>query len=319
MNGMAKGFWRKLGLMLLLGLAAGAVRSDAQTWEAEAAPSSSVDESAEPSARQRPDLRPDPLLLPQWTEEDAAALDAGRPANLGGGLWPEELYPLEWTPPLPRRAPSRGETAGPWSEDLLAAYRHNTSRCVDPQQLLMPGERRELEAQMAQVAAVVPHPWRLWVLAPGQWVPESVADAQGGRPSIAVAVWGEPGRLQWIGDGLSEAALEKVRQRAAQAATPYAQLQETVNWLGAALFRWEAEVSAAEAAAAAQEAFAARVRRSREWFLGVGVVFCMVAGGGVAVWCRFRLVPKPVYFPEQTVPARLAAPYCNGAGAAVRW
>jgi hypothetical protein len=45
----------------------------------------------------RRSIEPDPLALPQWSVDDRAAFAAGRPVNLGGGLWSDDRFPLEPT------------------------------------------------------------------------------------------------------------------------------------------------------------------------------------------------------------------------------
>lgn len=282
--------------------------------------SQSLEEAAEPSARERPDLGPDPLALPQWSAEEAAALKAGRPANLGGGLWTDDLYPLEWAPPVARFAGFLESVPGPLSAERLKAYQQDPRGCVDPQRLLLPEQKQVLEAQLRQLGTVMRQPLQLWVLAPEQEVSAEVLNvavqARGGRGGVAAMAWGDPTSLQWAGVLLSDTALADARRAALEARTPLGQWQEVVSWLGAALFRAESESAIEVAAHRAAEAEAA-ARQSRRGWISL-VVAALVSAG--LVWWRWRPSARmPLYFPEQTVPARLAGPYSSGAGAAVRW
>lgn len=70
----------------------------------------------------RQPLGPDPLVLPQWTEEEAEAMAAGRPTNLGGGLWTKDRYPLQPVPPWPAAPPLRDRApAGVLPSDWVSA------------------------------------------------------------------------------------------------------------------------------------------------------------------------------------------------------
>lgn len=81
----------------------------------------------------RQPLGPDPLTLPQWSAVEQAAFGAGRPVNLGGGLWTAERYPLQPVPPWPEPTVT-GAAIGPgvlgW--DLLSLYGAARHWCVDP-------------------------------------------------------------------------------------------------------------------------------------------------------------------------------------------
>ena len=97
------------------------------------------------------------LELPEWKPEDSRELEANQaPANLGGGLWPAEVWPLMPMPrPLPRMAkpppqPLLTEADSgllkPLSAELNAAYFSTPpdSILVDPQGLLDEFQHRDI-------------------------------------------------------------------------------------------------------------------------------------------------------------------------------
>ena len=136
------------------------------------------DELAPALDSNRQPIGPDPLEWPQWTDAEAAAMDSGRPPNLGGGLWSPARFPLQPVPELlgsgePREA-AVPPSPGGLDLDQLAPYRLAREWCVDPHRLLSDARRERIEAHLAAQAASAVHPVRLWVLAPGQSVDPAV-------------------------------------------------------------------------------------------------------------------------------------------------
>jgi hypothetical protein len=190
-------------------------------------------------------LEPDPLLLPQWTTEEVAVLEAGRPVNLGGGLWTAERYPLQPAPPWPTPAgePVEPPPAGVLGWELMAQFGAMRDWCVDPQGVLETGLRARLEAHLAAHAMSARHPVRLWVLAPGQRLADVLDDATLHRASfgldqpgvLAVLSAADPlaGRLVLppLLAGLASEWRAAVVGRIAVSISPADQLDQLALWL----------------------------------------------------------------------------------------
>lgn len=133
------------------------------------------DELAPALESNRQPLGPDPLVWPQWTADEAAAFDAGRPVNLGGGLWTAERYPLQPVPPWPEVPPARPPvTPGVLGWNLLSQFGAAREWCVDPQEVMDAERRRRLADHLTAHARTARHPVRLWLLAPGQSLAEAL-------------------------------------------------------------------------------------------------------------------------------------------------
>ena len=112
----------------------------------------------------RRNLGPDPLVLPQWLPAEAEALATGRPANLGGGLWTEERYPLDAVPPAPATAEvdSASATAppGPLADSWLDGGLAQSEKHPPP--LAAPAS---VPAATARAGRSMPSRW--WLCLPG--------------------------------------------------------------------------------------------------------------------------------------------------------
>jgi hypothetical protein len=126
----------------------------------------------------RQPLGPDPLELPQWRAEEVAAFEAGRPVNLGGGLWSPERFPLQAVPPWPPLSgPLPAPAPGVVGWELLSRFAESGDWCVDPQRVLLAADRSMVETHLAAHARAAYHPVRLWVFAGGQKLAEGLEDA----------------------------------------------------------------------------------------------------------------------------------------------
>jgi len=135
----------------------------------------------------RQPLGPDPLVLPQWSAEERAAFEAGRPVNLGGGLWPAERYPLQPVPPWPVVPPETIAAApGVLGWEMMSRYGAAREWCVDPQGAVAADRRARLEAHLAAHARSAVHSVRLWVLAPGQSVVDVLEEETMHRASFGL-------------------------------------------------------------------------------------------------------------------------------------
>jgi len=189
-------------------------------WEDELAPA--LDSNRQP-------LGPDPLSWPQWLPGERAAFEAGRPVNLGGGLWPAERHPLE---PSPR-----------WEDGRSALEGADGRWCVDAGRLMDEASRQRLETHLAVYAQTAVHPVRVWLVGSAQstveageegaWHHQSFGGAGAGvlailNPEVPLAArlilpgWLSARQADW---GAS------VMSRVDAAAPAAVQLEQLVLWL----------------------------------------------------------------------------------------
>ena len=129
------------------------------------------------------------LELPDWKPEDSRELEANQaPTNLGGGLWPGEVWPLMPTPhPLPRQVKSLSATQlaqtdsavlKPLQPELTNHYFSSAPVhvVVDPQGLLSDAQQREMAQFLdAYAAKSVGVQVRLLILGNDQKLPDTTA------------------------------------------------------------------------------------------------------------------------------------------------
>jgi hypothetical protein len=149
------------------------------------------DEEIEFVGPPQPSLLPrDAMLeLPDWKPEDSRELESNQaPTNLGGGLWPSEIWPLmPAPPPLPRPANNLPATRlgdadvtelKPLSPEWTNHYFSSPPdhMVVDPQGLLSDAQQREMAQFLdAYAAKSVGVQVRLLVLANDQKLPDKIA------------------------------------------------------------------------------------------------------------------------------------------------
>jgi hypothetical protein len=249
LDSSAIGAWRRgLQVVAVLGCLVG-LNAVARTDESPAVEEASLEvvteEELEPTmeSNRRP-LGPNPLVLPQWSLEENKAFDDGRPVNLGGGLWTADRYPLQPVPPWPAPVPpTASQGPGPLGWELMAVYGSTVDWCVDPQGVLEAGRRARLEKHLQSHAARADHPVRLWMLAAGQSLSESLENElihQGSfgsdRPGIlAVCAVNDPLAARIILppalDDLAVAWRDSVIARVATTAAPADPLETLVLWM----------------------------------------------------------------------------------------
>lgn len=250
-------------------------------------------------------MGPDPLEFPQWPAEEVAAFEAGRPVNLGGGLWSPERYPLQPAPPWPTVAvPELPPWPGVLSWELMSRFSASSDWCVDPQRVLDDAVRTTLETHLAAHARAAYHPVRLWLLAGGQSLAQGLEEdvlhrAAFGpdRPGVLVVcavddpmaarlvvppVLGMRGGTWWHG------VVRRVPPR--PAVSPGAQLSQMVLWLTLEADELPAIEAGAGAAgwmaADAADAAGATVRLSpRAWWPAAAIPVVAVLA---LVWWRRR-------------------------------
>lgn len=286
----------------------------------------------------------DPLVLPRWSEEDLRQFEAGRPVNLGGGLWPEELHPLEpvpapfRTPPAPQALAA--EMAGPpapqpLAPELVAAYfgTPEPGEVTDPQNLLTPQRRRELERFLSHQAREARYDLHLLLL-PGEHdatarLPE-LRDRWFGRDSEAVLLAYRQGQPGSAAVAFPPEVLEKIPRQALQhvvngaalragvATTTAGELDEFLLQLTIGLFDLE------RAAGLAPEPGPVAHRFHWEW-AAVGKALLLtgaaavVAFLGLLLWRRRQALAPPYYLPDREVFPRLEAPHSGGTSVVLRW
>lgn len=301
-------------------------------------PNEGDDDGPAPLEESQPLIEPDPLVLPQWTAEEHAALENGRPPNLGGGLWNTERYPLLPAPPWPASSPQTLPTPAPgvlpW--ELLSACGAAREWCVDPQRLLPAAQRAMIETHLATHARASAHPLRLWILAPGQALPPALDDATLHRnvfgpdqPGLlAIVAAEEPAACRLtappslgvaspsssLGQNLTDAV-----NNITPGATPALALEELALWLSLELRSWPALATGAEGSLAG----AAAPLPNRSFFASAWPWLAAAAGVGALAWRARQWLglgtARPVILPEQEILPRLGAPHSGGSGAVISW
>jgi hypothetical protein len=290
----------------------------------------------------RQPLGPDPLALPQWSAVELAAFAAGRPVNLGGGLWTAERYPLQPVPPWPEpMVPEAAIGPGVLGWDLLSLYGAARHWCVDPQGLLSADRRDRLEHHLAAHARSSGHPVRLWLLGPGQSLASALDDDTLHRASfggdlpgvLAIMPAADPLAARLV---LPPALAPQARSWAGPViaridlrAAPGDQLDQLALWL---TLEVDSLPSLATSGLAALEARpgppAGRGAFSpvswSTWGMVAAGLATMVFGG---VWAmrRHRRRPSPaapvtlISVPATDLTPRLGGPYSGGSGAVLKW
>lgn len=287
----------------------------------------------------RQPLGPDALILPQWTRDEQAAFDAGRPVNLGGGLWTADRYPLQPAPPWPTPVPPPLATApGVLGWELMSRYGAAREWCVDPQGVIEARWRVRLDEHLAAHAREAIHPVRVWVLSAGQFLAEALDDETLHRASfgldqpgvLAVVPASEPLAARLILPPALAAHSASwhlsVLGRIDPEATPARQFDQLILWL-----TLEAEpLPAVGARTAGSEMHAAsgpgRITPSptigfQAWWWGAAALVLVAT----EVWRRRRravmpvVVEAPSVWLEEERPLRLGGPHSGGSGAVVEW
>ncbi|MFN0126621.1 MAG: hypothetical protein ACKV19_08050 [Verrucomicrobiales bacterium] len=293
----------------------------------------------------RQPLGPDPLVLPQWTEEEAQAMAAGRPTNLGGGLWTKDRYPLQPAPPWPEamlwrdRAPT-GALPSYWASRFASAGEW----CVDPQAILDADQRDRTEHHLASHAGSPGHAVRVWVLGEGQSLGESLDDAtwhraafgEGQRGVLVVAPASAPRAstiiLPPLLAGRAADWFESVMNQIDPTASPRDQWDQLILWLtleAARLPPLEALQAEATAASPPIVARPAQHATDRHYFwLAFGLlslstlVLLWVAGrqwlGGRPTAATVA-ADDPAVWLEVERPVRLGGAHSGGSGATMEW
>jgi len=286
----------------------------------------------------RQPLGPDPLEWPQWSAAEVEAMRAGRPVNLGGGLWSPERFPLQPVPALSVAAAPPAERArlgGVLERDSLDRYLASRAWCVDPQLLLPDWRRTRLEAHLEAHATTAVHPVRVWLLAPGQAVaPEVEAEwlhqssfGPNAPGVLAILVIDHPDRGRWIGPpGLSGAEISGLRPASAGDAGGDAaagSLEAQVVRLVLEAYDLPAPRAAGTAVRSAVDAALASERTTARqpvaaWLAAASAVLALIA----AVVFRRRpqaASSQPCLWLETDRPTRLGGPHGGGAGASLEW
>lgn len=286
----------------------------------------------------RQPLGPDPLEWPQWSAAEVEAMAAGRPVNLGGGLWSPERFPLQPVPAWPAAATtmatpaSFGDVLG---RESLGPYGASRAWCVDPQRVLPDWRRARLESLLEAHAATAVHPVRVWLLAPGQSVaPETDAgwlhQASFGpnNPGIlGILAIDHPELGRWlVSPALAEAGMSGLR-RAGDAA----------NAESAALGQLEAQVvhqvlkahqlpalrAAGVTIRPAVDAVPAPERSRLRWPTAVWVTAALALAALIAAALVRRrpavTTSHPCLWLESDRPARLGGAHSGGVGASLEW
>ena len=337
-----------VALLVLSAPAGGPARGDESDGEAGDLPVSesgmgavAEDELAPTLESNRQPLGPDPLVLPQWTREEAAAFDNGRPVNLGGGLWSPERHPLQpappW-PPAPASAPAPAPGVLGW--ELMSQYGAATDWCVDPQGVLDAARRERIESHLAAHARSAYHPVRVWLIAPGQSLAAFLDETTLHRASFGPD---RPGVLVVLSPGAPMAARvlvppvlapragpwwSGVAGRVPSGAPPEAQLDQLMLWLtlqADALPILEAAAHASEwrVAPAVSAAAVRPVGSHRRWWW-LAAAGLAAAAAGMAWRRRVRRnesesKERPGVWVETDRPARLGGPHSGGSGAVMEW
>ena len=301
----------------------------------------------------RRDASPPVLTLPAWTIEDQREFRAGRPVNLGGGLWPKEHFPLQpvarrpkaptevtESPPLPDNVSERLVPPGPLSAALVAKYfaQRPEAWVLDPQRLLPAGRWRELDRFLEQQAADGRFHVHLLVFSAAQELPahlslerfhqEWFAEA----PDVVLAAFflGEPRRATLVfptglrnasAEGSTDAILQSAIASAQRSPYPTTQLDDFLLCVSVGLFDLEKSGGLTAPGAMVAATPAPRPDRSSRWlWLGMGATALgAVALTGAILWWRRRSLDGPFHFPDREIIARLGAPHSGGAGIVLSW
>ncbi|MBP7950197.1 MAG: hypothetical protein KA004_11115 [Verrucomicrobiales bacterium] len=294
------------------------------------------------------------LELPEWTPEDLREIDEnGAPANLGGGLWPSELWPLL---PEPRRLPpppsghlasasdpASAEATEPVPVTLHPAYfgALPAESVVDPQSLV--GEQRQEELSdfvretTGQTAGI---PLRILVFAAHQKLPDelpldALADRWFGEKDgfIAAYFMGRPQRAiltpsSALRHRFAAEQVTNVRDSAVREATVVTPPEEQIArfCIKAAVRIYQLQQEGPRLVP--QESQSAR-GDSRPHAGNAKTVWAMVLTGLAALlawwlWHRQRREKPPAtagpwLLPDQEGVPRLGAPHCGGHAAAIKF
>jgi hypothetical protein len=300
-------------------------------------------------------LTPDPLALPAWSAADERAFARGRPVNLGGGLWPANVFPLQPVPPSETPALPVEATAvagaptvpsppiiGKFDRAVASSYfaEPPANRVVDPQKLLPEPKARELERFLAQQAREARFDVCLLVFGGGQELPDDIdLDDVFSRwfganhDSVLVAYFlGEPHRVHVI---FSPQTRHQFRAKDLDAITviaisqasaspyPTSQLDSFLLQLSISLFALEKTPPVMAAMTGMARPPSATATNNRPLLSKTGWIWlapAAVAVGLVVRWWRHRRRRRlAFYLADREFVVRLGAPHSGGAGAVISW
>jgi hypothetical protein len=346
--------------MLGLGFAAGGAlaqavpaaheeEAPAQTHELESEMGESEELTPDPSK-----MPPQPqkliIELPDWMPERLRELELGHaPANLGGGLWPDELWPVVPVFPngvapqaIPGASHPPGAAGEPVPEALAGEYFGEIPavELADPQLFLSGGRRMEI-ASFLKDCTTQPGALRARVVLfagnqslSGKQQPAELAARWfgAGEGVVAFCFFGHPERsmvafspaaMEKFGAESQQAIADAARKDAIAVDAPSDQLARFCLKLGLRLHRLALEPPPVQRSMSASAAAQAPATSGRKWlwllFLGIGIGG--LAAGGVFAWRRWRR-PAPTgpwTFPPQEIIHRLGAPHSGGCSAAIKF
>lgn len=303
------------------------------------------------------ELRDAALELPEWHPEDVRddLNSTFHPTNLGGGLWPEDLWPLmpapvlpsfRAQPPSPAASPSlkRREVDELWHQEYFGAVPAHP--VVDPQGFL--GEKiKEDVGKFLQDYTTTPAgiSVRILVLGGDQKLPDKVGGDEvcnrwfpDQKGLVAVYTLGDPAIVQcYFSKGMQHRftaqQLSEVRHAAIKEARMFGNSEEQLARFGIKL---AVRLNLTNAESTIQPSAVARVKSVSWWDntwkllsdFRLLIIFCVL---GVLVFLLRGVILRPVKsvssepepmewtFPDQEIAARLSAPHCGGTMAVLKF
>ncbi len=289
------------------------------------------------------------LELPEWRADDVRELDLNdAPTNLGGGLWPGEIWPLMPVPPrlpapglhlltIPLNPPTEGQAQESIPAALESVYFGNLppESVVDPQSLLNEVQQEELAhffAEYASRQAAVQV--RVLVLGPNQKFPEAtrlqaLADRWFGQQQGLVALYpmGQPRAAEcYFSPGLQAAyapeQLTAVREACVKEALYATREEDQLSRYGIKLaVRMNRLREEPRPVPPPMEvASTPPPGLSRRTLVLGPLALALLWMAGTSLYGRKR-APAPVTWtlPDQEMAPRLSAPHCGGTMALLKF
>lgn len=295
------------------------------------------------------------LELPEWKVDDIRELDINQaPTNLGGGLWPGDLWPLMPTPkplpPIPKPHPSADSQAAsttkvPLPEELMGFYFSELPQkhIVDPQGFLMEEQKRDIGKFFDDFVTVTAGvAVRVLVIRSDQRIPDSVAldeitnqwfnEQQGmiviypmGQPKSSLCYFSKP-----LQQAIGTERLAELREASIKEAMLVTRADEQISryCIKLAVRLHHVKQAAKASPALAVNEGGAKPKESTwagSWKIVSRLAIVAILGGLSWMAYRFRdrfvrkSTAKQWLFPDQDMITRLGAPHCGGTMAVVKF